>query len=1079
MISRTQGKLIAGGAGLVVLIGLLLSAPSLIDWTEYRGSFAQRLSAATGRAVTIDGDVDFVLLPRPALNADAVRIGGGALADDFVAIERLSARLAFLPLLTGDLRFRELVLRRPEARVTRNQAGNVDFLTFTPPTSAPGVAAPAPAAPFDLDIDRIVIDDGALSFDDVTNGAAVNIKGIDVTLTAPPLKPTTLTGDIIAGNTPLAIDAVLGRAGAGGASTLSLTVKLTEVDATAKFSGILTRTPGAWDLRGDVSGNAGSASAILAALNLTTSGAPTPAALQKPLSLTAKLRANANAISIDPLSLDLGGIPAKGMVSWQAAGSDAPPHVTAKMEVGAVQLEAWRFAANVPSTPMGFDFIATARAQTPPAQAASTTALPLKNLAGDFSLKIPALSYRGQTLRDANFAATLADGELMVSDISVELPAATRARAFGILRLDETRVFEGAMEAQTGDLRNMLAWLGVNPTNVPLGRLSNASFKAALQVTPLQATLGDITATIDTSTITGRMNWLKGTRAAWGVDLAVNTLNADAYLPLFKRADTPVVQAPAAVPAPTATPATVSAKTNAYGVTPAFAAFADLADIDADVRLQVDALTFGGVGNGKAGLDAGLKNGTLTLRSASFENVGGATAWFSGAIGGFGVTPRFDDLQFDVSATDLPRVGRAFGFDVPEQLRSLTPLSLTGVIKGSLAQADVTATLKVANLIVQATGQGLTLDQQPHISLNVEAAQPSYAALMKAAGFSWPVGTPDPGAVKVSAHITHEPTTTKIESVAVRIGDNSFTGALDIARGQGLPDVTGTLTGVNFAADRLWVKAATAAPVSIPLRTVATRPQAPTVKPPPWSDEAFDWSMLKGWRGNVQISGPSLTVRGVQVQDFSGRLIVADDAVELTEWKGKVFGAPGQLYLRAAATPVPTVQGEIAFLGGDLGGVANAINGGGSVTKSVGKADFAGTFRAQGANPAALAAAFSGSGTLKITASEAGSGAISGLLGAITAANQVEGFGKTGPVTLESRFSAADGRIKVEDATVASKSYGGAFTGTIDIARWQVDLAGRLRLESRAADAVGKPPAVPITIKGQLDLPNIMLRPAS
>lgn len=1075
MITRRQGKLIAGGAALVVLIGLLLVAPSFIDWTEYRAGFAQRLSAATGRAVTIDGDVDFVLLPRPALNADAVRIGGGSLADDFVAVERLSARLAFLPLLTGDLKFRELLLRRPEARVTRNKAGNVDFLTFATPSSAPGAPTPPAAAPFDLDIDRVVVDDGALTFEDISNGAAVSIKGIDVTLTASQAKPTTLSGDITAGSTPLAIEAVLGRAGAGGVSTLSLTLKLTEAEATAKFSGMLTRAPGTWDLRGDLAGSAGSTSAVLAALGLTAPGARLPEALQKPLSLSGKVRGNADAFSLDPLALDIGGTPAKGAVSWQAAIGDAPAHVSARVEVGAVAVEAWKLAANLPVSPITFGFVATAHAQSQPA-AASTVSLPLKNLSGDFSLKIPALSYRGQTLRDANVTATLAGGELTLSDISVDLPAATRVKAFGLMRLDGSNTFEGAVEAQTGDLRNMLAWLGVKPDNVPLGRLSNASFKAALQVTPAQFALGDITATVDTSTITGRMAWLKAARSAWSVDLAVNALNADVYLPLFKHADAPA--APAS-PAPAALHVGAPPKADAYGVTPVFAAFADLADIDADVRVQVDALTFGGVGNGKAGLDASLKDGTLTLRSASFENIGGATAWFSGGIGGFGVTPRFDDLQFDVSAADMARVGRAFGFNLPEQLRTLTPLSLMGVIKGSLAQADMTATLKAANLIVQANGQGLTLDQQPHISLNIDAAQPSYAALVKAAGFLWPIGTADPGAVKMTARITHEPAATKVESLALRIGDNSFSGTLDIARGSGQPEITGTLTGVNVSADKLWPKESATLPVAVPARSASARPAAPSAKPPPWSEEPFDWSLLKGWRGNIQISGAAFTVRGVQVQDFSCRVVVADDAVEVSDWKGKVFGVPGQLYLRAAASPVPLMQGEIAFLGGDLGGVANAINGGGMAGKSMGRADFAGSFRAQGATPAALAAAFSGSGTLKIVASEAGSGTISGLLGVITAANQVEGMGKAGPVTLESRFSAADGRIKIEDATVASKSYGGAFTGTIDLGRWQVDLAGRLRLESSAAADAGKPAAVPITIKGQLDLPNIMLRPAS
>jgi len=184
------------------------------------------------------------------------------------------------------------------------------------------------------------------------------------------------------------------------------------------------------------------------------------------------------------------------------------------------------------------------------------------------------------------------------------------------------------------------------------------------------------------------------------------------------------------------------------------------------------------------------------------------------------------------------------------------------------------------------------------------------------------------------------------------------------------------------------------------------------------------------------------------------------------------------LYVKAAATPAPLIQGEIAFIGGDLGAVSNALNGGAGGAKSGGKIDFAGSFRGQGENPLKLMSDLSGSGTVKLTANEAGTGAVAGLLGAVSAANQIEGLsgGRAGAVTMEARFSAAEGRIKIEDATVASKSYGGAFSGSIDLVRWQVDMSGRLRLE-----AGGQPAArmtdVPIAIKGALDLPNITLLP--
>ncbi len=1025
-------------------------APSLIDWTKYRDSFATRLSAATGRPVSINGDVDFVILPRPALNANAVRVAGD-IADDFVAVDRLSARLAFLPLLRGDFVFRELVLAKPEARVTRNDVGKIDFLDFDlfSAPGQPGTASAPGAAPFDINVERIVINDGVVTFQDTANGSTVSASGIDLALVARPAN-LSLTGDITLGNVPVNVDATLGRS--GGTRALTISTKLPEADAAARFSGTVTPLAESWDVRGDLNISGASSAGLLAAFGVINANTPTPQAAQKPFTLTTRLRGTAQTVTADPLILDIGGTAGKGTIVWTA---DTSPKLDVKIETSAVDVQTWKFADATPSN--SFNFVTTAKAQTPTANHALYA--PFKNLAATFELRMPVLSYRDQTLRGGLVTASLAQGELTVTEASIEMPGATRAKAYGLARFEDDPTFEGALEVQSGDLRGALTWLGLDPApgKILQGRLTNASFRAALQGTLAQLTLSDVTATVDTSAITGRMSWHSGSKPLWGLDLTLNSLNVDAYLPLFAKVNAPS----SAAPAGQAT----------YGVKPTMSALDGLAGFDADVNLQIDALTLGGVANGKAGIDFSLRDSALNLRSASFENVGGATAWFSGSIGGLGVTPHFDDVQFDLSAADLERVGRAFGFSVPELLRPLTPVSLTGVLKGSFAQADMAATFKAGGLTMQADGQALNIDQQPHVAMNVDVSQASFAAFMKAAGQSWPIGMADPGAVKVTARVTHDQTQTKIESLALRIGDNVVGGELTIARGTGAPEVTGALTGVALALDKIMP------PAPPPLTPVVATPRGAKVqaKPPAhaWSEEAFDWRFLKGWRGNLQIAGPSFSARGIQVQQFSGRLLVGDAVGEITEWNGKVFNAPGQLYLRMAAEPVPVVQGEVAFIGGDLAGVAAAINGGTTTLKSQGKADFAGSFRAQGASPASMIASLSGSGSLKVSATETGTGVISGLLGAVVAASQAEG--QKSPITLETRFSAADGRIKVEDATVASKSYGGAFTGTIDLPRWLVDMSGRLRLESAQ---VTKPAAVPITIKGALDLPNIMLLPA-
>jgi len=1047
-----------------VLAAGLVALPNFIDWTEYRTAFAARLSAAAGRPVSIDGSVDFVLLPRPAFNADEVRFAG-RIPDDYVAVRRLSARLAFLPLLQGRMQFRELVLRRPEARITRGSQGKVDFLLFEP-AQQPGQATSAAETPdpFDLNIARIEIEDGSIHFQDVANGTSVGAEGVDLIVNARPGTPVSISGGFVIDNTLMGVEAVIGR-GMPGSKTVNLTLNLPEADASAQFYGTITGDD-AWTLRGDLSVSGTGGAAVLGAFGVVGLNTRLPEALRKPFSLSAKINGTPQSISADPLTFDIGGTTAKGSVTWEA---QAPPKMAVKIEFGAVKLETWKFAAAMPpSSPLGL--FSSARAQEAPPDSNALYA-PFKNLSATFDIRFPSLLYQGQILESGFVEAALVNGQFNLSNVSFELPAATRLKAFGLARFGDAPSFDGGIEMQTADLRGFLSWVGVaaDPGNLLQNRLKNASLRAALQGTPTSVLLSDLQATIDTSNLTGRVFWETKGRDKLVLDLGINALNFDAYTPMFTAK--PEASPPSNASAPAPSPS--GPKPGTYGVTtPTFHA---LSEVDLDIHILIDSLTAAGSAGGKAGIDLEVVDGVMNVRSASLENVAGVSAWFGGEVRNLAFTPTFENIQFDISASDIARAGRAFNFAPPEFFKSLTPLSLTGVVGGSMAQATISATLKAADLTVRADGEGLTLDRQPQLALNIEATQGSTAALVRRLGRVWPAALADPGALRITAKVTDDASKTNIEAIDFRAGDNTFTGNLSIAKGPGGSDITGTLADMKLSLDRLWPKqpaSVFAALVSlVPARGAAAAKSA-------WSDEAFDWSFLQGWRGNVQVSGPAFAWRGMQVQDFSARVNVADGAAELADWNGKIFGAPGQLYVKAAATPTPSIQGEIAFIGGNLGAASNAINGGAGGMKSGGKIDFAGSFRAQGATPLQLMSDLSGSGTIKLTATEAGTGAVAGLLGAVAAANQVEGLsgGRAGAVTMESRFSVATGRIQIEDATVASKSYGGAFSGSIDLARWQVDLRGRLRLE-----AGGQPTArltdVPIAVKGALDLPNITLLP--
>ena len=105
---------------LAVLAALVAAAawlvPPRLDVNAWRDDIAALASARLGRSVRIDGPIAFRLLPEPTLTAAKVSLAAPAAGVRVTAAE-LRLRLALVPLLSGQVDARELVLRGAELRV--------------------------------------------------------------------------------------------------------------------------------------------------------------------------------------------------------------------------------------------------------------------------------------------------------------------------------------------------------------------------------------------------------------------------------------------------------------------------------------------------------------------------------------------------------------------------------------------------------------------------------------------------------------------------------------------------------------------------------------------------------------------------------------------------------------------------------------------------------------------------------------------------------------------------------------------------------------------------------------------------
>ncbi|MFQ5766216.1 MAG: AsmA family protein, partial [Rhodospirillales bacterium] len=115
-----------------------------LDFNEYRGLIAERVKAATGRELTIRGDLQLELSLNPAVAVEAVTFANATWGSraEMMKLERLAAEVELLPLLTGDVRVKRLVLGGLDLLVETDAKGRGNWLLEgaekTPAPAEPG-----------------------------------------------------------------------------------------------------------------------------------------------------------------------------------------------------------------------------------------------------------------------------------------------------------------------------------------------------------------------------------------------------------------------------------------------------------------------------------------------------------------------------------------------------------------------------------------------------------------------------------------------------------------------------------------------------------------------------------------------------------------------------------------------------------------------------------------------------------------------------------------------------------------------------------------------------------------------------
>lgn len=775
--------------GLVILVIVaILVGPSFIDWNSQKGRITAEVERLTGRKLTIDGDLSLTILPAPAFSAARVRFANieGGSAPSMIELESLDIRIALIPLVQGRVEVESIELLRPTilVEVLADGRGNWEIAGLGGgPTGGAGQADDGSGGFFDqVRLQSVRISDGTLIYRDVAAGREERIAGLNAEIAAGSLNgPFAVTGDAVVRGIKTAFDVTIGQLVAQGATSLNVKLELPDAGAKARFGGAVSRHPDGVSLRGRLKAEGGSLAAVAALLAGAGAGPGAgPLILAQPFSVETELSVDLQQATASELAFRLGDNALEGEVRVKF---DTPLDVRVNLSATHLDLDKLLVAgaggAAAPATQQ------PATAQPPSEQSGgqsggvsapgSGPVLP-SDVSATVELTVDALVYNRQVVRQLLVSMSLAGGQLRVSQALALLPGGSDVSVTGVLAPAKAAAgpelrFTGRLEAASDNLRGMLQWLGVGVGSVPPDRLRRMSLSAKIDAGASQATVSDIDLRIDVSRVTGGIAMALRERPGFGIGLAIDKLNLDAYLPR--------PGAGAAAQAGAAEEGQAGQTGEAGQGAPAGPAgpWAALAGFDANLDLTMGSLILRGVTARKIGLDATLKQGAVVIRDVTIGDLAGSKFRLSGTLSDLATTPSIA-VEVALSVPDPGKLAKLVGQDAAA-LRRIGAIELTATVTGTLARVGLDATLTALGGRFGAAGTVQPLANPVGFDLKLVAKHPDLAELGRALDVGPALG-PGLGGVELAVGLRGTPARMQIAKLAGNLGPATLTGGLAV-----------------------------------------------------------------------------------------------------------------------------------------------------------------------------------------------------------------------------------------------------------------------------------------------------------
>src|SRR5579885_911499 len=531
----------------VVVAAAVVLLPRYFNPNDYKGEIAEQAEKATGRKLSLEGDLKLTFYPWLGVSTGRIAVGNAQGFGDrpMFSAEKVAVRLQLLPLLLKQAVLLDtVVIDRAQINLAKNKEGktNLDDLLSRPSSGKSKISA--------LVLSGVDVENAALSWDDRQKGQKyalkdVNLKTGELSLTEP--IPFSISGSFDAPEKNLAGDVKIegklrGRPVPGGSSDLKLTTSL-DLDmknGTANLPDLVLTALNS-EIRGNVSAKNihSDKPAVSGKLSVDSkngpglvsvlTGRPAPEGAA-PLKISTVLDADmqAGSIQLSDLTLSTTGTEVKGALQAKNIEARDKSSVSGRFTVQSADVTALLKTYGQPAPAVDIKNLNAAAAVSGTAQHFKLEPVTLSATASGGQLPKGANDIKISTQADVDMdKETLGMSELSVQGLG--LNARGRVSASDIRKAPK---YNGALSVAAFDLRQLLQNLNVTlPVMADPKALTQVAVDTAFTGTKQDLSLNGMKLTLDGSHINGDLAVTEFSNPGLSFKLDVDSINADRYLP--------------------------------------------------------------------------------------------------------------------------------------------------------------------------------------------------------------------------------------------------------------------------------------------------------------------------------------------------------------------------------------------------------------------------------------------------------------------------------------------------------------------------------------------------------------------